>query len=155
VGINDKPEQDWRLLCESTPFTWKRIRYNSPTHCEARVSITAARVLRHHPHIRTNHWFLVVRDEIRNVGYFRRQPSTSPKESDETGTGGWRCRSLEAYSLRRRLLPSCPSIHPESINQVTASALHLFAPQPYHHSRGPAVARSFAMPATRLCKIQV
>ena len=25
--------------------------------------------------------------------------------------------------------------HPESINQVTASALHLFAPQPYHRSR--------------------
>ena len=45
--------------------------------------------------------------------------------------------------------------YPESINQVTASALHLFAPQPYHHSRGPTVAWSFAMPATRLCKIQV
>ena len=39
VGINDRPEQDWRLLCDSTPMTWNHITYNSPTHCEERVSI--------------------------------------------------------------------------------------------------------------------
>jgi len=35
VGINDKPEQDWRVLCETTPFTWDHITYSSPSHCEA------------------------------------------------------------------------------------------------------------------------
>ena len=83
VDINDKPEQDWRLLCESTPFTWNRVTYSSPTHCEARVSVTPAHVPRH-PHIRTNRWCSVVRDEIRNVGHFRRQLLTS-----STGSGGW------------------------------------------------------------------
>ena len=39
VGINNRPEQDWRLLCESTPLTWNYITYNSPTYCEPRVSI--------------------------------------------------------------------------------------------------------------------
>jgi len=48
MDINDKPGQDWRLLCESTPFTWKRITYSSPTHCEARVSVIPTRVLRRH-----------------------------------------------------------------------------------------------------------
>jgi len=37
VGINDKPEQDWRLLCESTPFTWNHVTYSSPTHCDTRI----------------------------------------------------------------------------------------------------------------------
>ena len=38
VGINEKGGQDWRLLCESTPMTWNHITYNTPTHCDARVS---------------------------------------------------------------------------------------------------------------------
>ena len=45
VGINDRPEQDWRLLCESTPMTWNHITYNSPTHCEAGVSTILTCVL--------------------------------------------------------------------------------------------------------------
>jgi hypothetical protein len=38
TGINDKPEQDWRLLCESTPFTWNHVTYKSPTHCKASIT---------------------------------------------------------------------------------------------------------------------
>jgi hypothetical protein len=45
MGINDRPEQDWRLLCETTPLTWKHITYDNPTHCEARVSTILTRVL--------------------------------------------------------------------------------------------------------------
>ena len=40
VGINEKGGQDWRLLCESTPMTWDHITYETPTHCDPRVSIT-------------------------------------------------------------------------------------------------------------------
>jgi len=47
VGINDRPEQDWRLLCDSTPFTWNHVTYNCPTHCVAGVSIILSSVL--HP----------------------------------------------------------------------------------------------------------
>jgi len=36
VGINDRPQQDWRLLCESMPITWNHVTYNSPSHCEER-----------------------------------------------------------------------------------------------------------------------
>ena len=59
VDINDKPGQDWRLLCESTPFTWKRITYSSPTHCESRVSVIPTRVLCHHLLIRLTTGFQV------------------------------------------------------------------------------------------------
>jgi len=38
VGIPNRKEQDWRLLCESTPMTWDHVTYNSPTHCDERVS---------------------------------------------------------------------------------------------------------------------
>ena len=48
VGINDRPEQDWRLLCESTPFTWNHVTYKSPTHCEAGVSTVSVRVSAQH-----------------------------------------------------------------------------------------------------------
>jgi len=36
VGINDRKEQDWRLLCSSTPLVWNLTTYTSPTHCEER-----------------------------------------------------------------------------------------------------------------------
>jgi len=36
VGIIDSEEQDWRLMCESTPFTWDSVKYTSPTRCEER-----------------------------------------------------------------------------------------------------------------------
>jgi len=36
VGINDKGEQDWWLLCNSTPLIWNLISYTSPTHCQER-----------------------------------------------------------------------------------------------------------------------
>lgn len=36
VGINDKGNQDWWLLCNSTPLVWNSIAYTSPTHCQAR-----------------------------------------------------------------------------------------------------------------------
>jgi len=36
VGINEKGDQDWRLLCESTPMTWNHVTYNTPTHCDPR-----------------------------------------------------------------------------------------------------------------------
>ena len=45
VGINDNPGQDWRLLCDTTPFTWNHTTYNSPTHCKAPVSIVFSHVL--------------------------------------------------------------------------------------------------------------
>ena len=53
VDINEKPEQDRRLLCESTPFTWNRITYNSPTRCEPRVSIISSHVLCRDTHMLT------------------------------------------------------------------------------------------------------
>lgn len=37
VGINNKGEQDWRLLCETTPMIWSHITYTSPAHCEASI----------------------------------------------------------------------------------------------------------------------
>jgi len=36
VGIIGRKEQDWRLMCESTPLVWNNINYTSPTHCEER-----------------------------------------------------------------------------------------------------------------------
>ena len=54
VGINDKPSQDWRLLCESMPMTWNHTMYNSTTHCEERVSIILTRVLCYCPHVLTD-----------------------------------------------------------------------------------------------------
>ena len=39
MGINDKVEQDWWLLCNSTPLIWNLISYTSPTHCQERVSV--------------------------------------------------------------------------------------------------------------------
>jgi len=36
VGIVDNKEQDWRLMCESTPFTWGGVNYTSPIRCEER-----------------------------------------------------------------------------------------------------------------------
>jgi len=36
VGIIRRKEQDWRLMCESTPLVWNNINYTSPTHCEER-----------------------------------------------------------------------------------------------------------------------
>jgi hypothetical protein len=61
MGINEKPTQDWRLLCETTPMTWNHITYNSPTHCEAGVSTVFTRILRYHPNMLTGHrlfqWF--------------------------------------------------------------------------------------------------
>jgi len=38
VGINKKREQDWWLLCNSTPLVWNQITYASPASCEERVS---------------------------------------------------------------------------------------------------------------------
>lgn len=38
VGISRRKEQDWRLMCESTPLVWNYINYTSPTHCEERHS---------------------------------------------------------------------------------------------------------------------
>jgi hypothetical protein len=38
VGINKRKEQDWWLLCSTTPMLWNEIMYTSPTHCELRVS---------------------------------------------------------------------------------------------------------------------
>jgi len=35
VGIN-KGQEDWKLLCNSTPLIWNLIKYTSPTHCEER-----------------------------------------------------------------------------------------------------------------------
>ena len=42
-GINNKGHQDWRLLCETTPMTWNHITYNTPTHCDDRVSLKIVR----------------------------------------------------------------------------------------------------------------
>jgi len=36
VGIIGRKEQDWRLMCESTPLTRDQVTYTSPTHCEER-----------------------------------------------------------------------------------------------------------------------
>jgi hypothetical protein len=69
MGINDKPAQDWRLLCETTPMTWNHITYNSPTHCEAGVSIILTRFLCRHPHILTDDRLAVVWEEMGIVGY--------------------------------------------------------------------------------------
>jgi len=38
VGINNRKEQDWWLLCSTTPLVWNQITYTSPTHCQSRVS---------------------------------------------------------------------------------------------------------------------
>ena len=38
VGIPNIKEQNWRLLCGSTPMTWNHTTYNTPTHCDERVS---------------------------------------------------------------------------------------------------------------------
>jgi len=38
VGINNRKEQNWWLLCSSTPLVWNQITYSSPTHCQERVS---------------------------------------------------------------------------------------------------------------------
>lgn len=38
VGLIDKKDQDWGLMCATTPLTWNYITYSSPTHCELRVS---------------------------------------------------------------------------------------------------------------------
>ena len=38
VGIKNRKEQDWWLMCGSTAMIWNRINYTSPTHCEERVS---------------------------------------------------------------------------------------------------------------------
>jgi len=35
-GINNRKEQDWWLLCSTTPLVWDLVTYNSPTHCEER-----------------------------------------------------------------------------------------------------------------------
>lgn len=40
MGINKKGQQDWYVLCETTPMTWDHITYKSPTHCDERVSAT-------------------------------------------------------------------------------------------------------------------
>jgi hypothetical protein len=45
MGINDKPTQNWRLLCETTPMTWNHTTYNAPTHCEEGVSTIPTRFL--------------------------------------------------------------------------------------------------------------
>lgn len=37
VGINNRREQNWWLLCNTTPLIWNLITYTSPTHCEERV----------------------------------------------------------------------------------------------------------------------
>lgn len=42
VGINSKGQQDWRVLCESTPMTWDHITYGTPTHCTERVSVVSS-----------------------------------------------------------------------------------------------------------------
>jgi hypothetical protein len=61
VGINDTPTQNWRVMCASTPITWNHITYDTPTHCEARVSTVFTRVLCYHPNILIGHrlsqWF--------------------------------------------------------------------------------------------------
>lgn len=36
AGINKKGQQDWRVLCETTPMTWNHVTYPSPTHCDER-----------------------------------------------------------------------------------------------------------------------
>lgn len=38
VAIPPRKEQDWHLLCETTPMTWNHITYKGPTRCESRVS---------------------------------------------------------------------------------------------------------------------
>ena len=82
LGINDKPEQDWRLLCETTPFTWNHITYNNPTHCEAPVSIVSSHVLCHDIDILTELWLSVgwLWEKIRDVGYSRPKLLTSLEE---------------------------------------------------------------------------
>lgn len=39
AGINRKGQQDWYVLCETTPVTWDHVTYYSPTHCDERVSV--------------------------------------------------------------------------------------------------------------------
>ena len=38
VGINNRKEQNWWLLCNSTPLVWNLITYPNPAKCEERVS---------------------------------------------------------------------------------------------------------------------
>ena len=42
MGIRSGKEQDWRVMCESTPFTWDGVTYSSPSRCEERVSQVSA-----------------------------------------------------------------------------------------------------------------
>lgn len=39
VSTIHKKEQEWRVLCESLPFTWDGIDYTSPIRCEERVDL--------------------------------------------------------------------------------------------------------------------
>ena len=45
MGINNRKEQDWRMLCSTTPLVWNNITYTSPTHCDERVSGFPSEVL--------------------------------------------------------------------------------------------------------------
>jgi len=36
IDIIKRKEQDWWLMCGSTPMVWNEINYTSPTHCEER-----------------------------------------------------------------------------------------------------------------------
>ena len=38
MGILDRKEQDWRVMCATTPLVWDQITYTSPTHCDQRVN---------------------------------------------------------------------------------------------------------------------
>ena len=67
-GINHKPAQDWRLLCETTPMTWNHTTYNAPTHCKAGVSTIFICFLGH-LHILTGDLLEAVWEEICIVGY--------------------------------------------------------------------------------------
>ena len=64
-------------------MTWNHVTYNSPTHCEAHVSVTVSRC---HPRVLTGCWLSVVWEES-DVGYPRRCLLTSLKDLDEADTG--------------------------------------------------------------------
>ena len=133
MDINYKPEQDWWLLCESTPFTWKRITYSSPTHYEARVSITVARVLHHRPHIWTNHWFSVVRDgsplipphsSTSNDSGFG--PTPPPVQSDSSSLQRWLSSEQCSPAPTSSASVTSPSRrdHEKSLSQLFRCLLH-------------------------------
>ena len=44
-GIINRKEQDWWVMCESTPFTWDGVKYTNPVHCEERVCESQANLL--------------------------------------------------------------------------------------------------------------